>query len=52
MPETGLWHAAHRHIRIADRLDFLQSATGYDVVERAEILIEKTNERRGLSSFG
>ena len=52
MPETGLGHTADRHIGVADRLDLLQSATGDNVVERGEILVENANERRGLGSFG
>ena len=52
MLETGLGHAADRHIGVADRLNFLQSAAGYDVVERGEILVEKTDKRRRFGAFG
>jgi len=52
MLDTGLGHAADRHVGIADRLNFLQSAAGYDVVERGEILVEKTDKRRRFGAFG
>ena len=52
MGPIGLGHAADRHVSVADRLDLLQSAAGDDVVERGEIMVEKTHERRGLGAFG
>ena len=52
MRQAGLRHAADRHIGVADCLDLLQSVTGHDVVECAEILVKETNERRRLRLLG
>src|SRR4051794_10317783 len=42
------WNTRNRHIGIADRLELLETAARDDVVERREILIEKSDERHRL----
>src|SRR6516162_229761 len=51
MPGSGLEHAPDRHVGVADRFDLLQSMTGADVVERLEIRVKKSDERRGIDPF-
>jgi hypothetical protein len=52
VPAIAPEHTANRHISVTDRLELLQSVTGDDAVERREILIEETDERCWLGSFG
>ena len=52
MAKARLGHPADRHIGVPDRLDLLQSVTGDDVIECAEILVKETNERRWFGALG
>jgi hypothetical protein len=51
MRAIGLGHTAGRYIGVADRLDFLESVAGDDVVERGKVPVKKTNQRCGLRSL-